>query len=421
MVMVFDQPGFKDDPGQILKGPTRKKRYDTNPAKTYPIIDVQLESETHSDWDVVTNKSENRSSYKRLLARMLMSDVIKGLIPNDRSLTINGVYPDGKTVVVSKRLGDISVSDGISLKQSEADTKMYDLAQGQTNLLVSLDIDITLIGVIKQALENDGASSKRYFIEYGRVDKKFIDLSTLVQQIAQVYSRVPPSRAAECFVKMFVSLGCDFNPFFKFLSKARLFELNESTNPETVFEGPEDFCRLMVTAYEDKYPGINYTKKNVDPVEDVSRLRLDLHSRKPSEKATIPLASVISLQYKRADVIYSYWTGSLHAMGQNATAHIYRNGWEKSKNGEIKLQLVDNTDALYGFPRNIIKGCGCKIKKCINCSCCKLRNGCSRKTCKCICFNETPSEETGTSTTGTYNVYFLLPTLSFLVAMLLLF
>ena len=25
VVMVFDQPGFKDDPGQILKGPTRKK------------------------------------------------------------------------------------------------------------------------------------------------------------------------------------------------------------------------------------------------------------------------------------------------------------------------------------------------------------------------------------------------------------
>ena len=119
----------------------------------------------------------------------------------------------------------------------------------------------------------------------------------------------------------------------------------------------------MVTAYEDTYPGINYTKKNVDSAEDVSRLRLDLHSRKPSEKATIPLASVISLQYKRADVIYSYWTGSLHAMGQNATAHIYRNRWEKSKNGEIKLQLVDNTDALYGFPRNVIKGCGCKIKK----------------------------------------------------------
>ena len=37
-------------------------------------------------------------------------------------------------------------------------------------------------------------------------------------------------------------------------------------------------------------------------------------------------------------------------------------GGRSRKNCEIKLQLVDNTDALYGFPRNVIKGCGCKIK-----------------------------------------------------------
>lgn len=75
-------------------------------------------------------------------------------------------------------------------------------------------------------------------------------------------------------------------------------------------------------------------------------------------------------------------------MHDNIVNHICSNGWERLKNGEIRLKFVDKNDYLYRFPRDAVKGCTCKAAICKGCSCFKLRNGCSKKTCKtCPCYH----------------------------------
>ena len=122
---------------------------------------------------------------------------------------------------------------------------------------------------------------------------------------------------------------------------------------------------------------------------------LDLFSIKACDQVTIPLASIIELQYKRAEAILKYWTGCL-PQDLDAEEYFTLMGWFITKKGEFKIKLVDTSDELYAYPRSIVKGCGCKKKKCTNCLCSRERNGCTSKTCKCSCFML--MEDTTTST-----------------------
>ena len=51
-------------------------------------------------------------------------------------------------------------------------------------------------------------------------------------------------------------------------------------------------------------------------------------------------------------------------MGINSRAELERrvveNGWVKSRGGDVTMKLVDDTDTLYTYPRNIVKGGSCR-------------------------------------------------------------
>ena len=65
----------------------------------------------------------------------------------------------------------------------------------------------------------------------------------------------------------------------------------------------DDLCRLDVTVYENKYTGVVFSDHKESPGEDITRLRLDLFSRKASEQSTVPLTSVLKLQYCRSCLV----------------------------------------------------------------------------------------------------------------------
>ena len=91
-------------------------------------------------------------------------------------------------------------------------------------------------------------------------------------------------------------------------------------------------------------------------------------------------------------------------MGINSRAELERrvveNGWVKSRGGDITMKLVDDTDTLYTYPRNIVKGCSCRKRPCQKCSC-AARGGCTVKVCKCNCFQNLTTDEAGTFETAT--------------------
>ena len=107
-----------------------------------------------------------------------------------------------------------------------------------------------------------------------------------------------------------------------------------------MFAGAEDLCKLLVAAYEKKYSGVAFSPRHSDPFEDISRLRLDLFSRKANEQATIPLASTIKLQFQRSAAILNYWTGCLPKV-TSAKEYFCSTGWKINiKTGERKIKLL---------------------------------------------------------------------------------
>ena len=138
---------------------------------------------------------------------------------------------------------------------------------------------------------------------------------------------------------------------------------------------------------------ITNSEHKEQPSEDITRLRLDLFSRKASEQSTVPLTSVLKLQYSRSCLVIDYWT---NMMGINSREelerHVVENGWVKSRGGDVNMKLVDDTDNLYTYPRNIVKGCSCRKRPCKKCSC-TGRGGCSVKVCKCNCFEHLTTDE----------------------------
>ena len=158
----------------------------------------------------------------------------------------------------------------------------------------------------------------------------------------------------------------------------------------------EDLCRLIINAYERKYAGVIYSDKNESIKDDITRLRIDLFSRKANEQSTIPLFSVLLLQFLRSCLIFDYWNDTIQPENeQDLKDYVLQNGWMKTKEGDITMKLVECKDPFYTYPRNIIKGCSCKKKNCLKCSC-RCRRFCSVKIYKCNCFKYAHTDSTET-------------------------
>ena len=182
-----------------------------------------------------THKAENRHKFKQVMGKVLLSEAVTKMIPLGKSLTVNGLYNNGVTWVLTNESGTVVKTEGITLEHSEADVKMYQLCDEeipQRTLVVSLDTDTIFIGLLRQVKEVDDSSS--FFVEFGRTDKKYVDLRVLVKQICHVYPLPNPLEAILGFVRLYAVTGGDFNPFFKYLSKPTLFKVNEETNQATV-------------------------------------------------------------------------------------------------------------------------------------------------------------------------------------------
>ena len=92
------------------------------------------------------------------------------------------------------------------------------------------------------------------------------------------------------------------------------------------------------------------------------------------EQTTIPLASTLKLQYQRSTIITKYWNHE--SQDEN---DLLNNGWMKLEN-KVKLKLHDDQDTLYSLPREVVKGCKCKKRKCGKCQCDK-KEQCNKPTC----------------------------------------
>ena len=125
--LTFDQHGFADDIGEILKSATNMKRYGTESLRQCPAIEITLESRVPENWSWVTNKFENRIKFKQIMGQLLLHESIVEMIPTGKSLTVNGLYDDGKTWIIKNESETIIKIEGITLKYSEADIKMYKL------------------------------------------------------------------------------------------------------------------------------------------------------------------------------------------------------------------------------------------------------------------------------------------------------
>ena len=395
--LSFDQHGFTDDIGEILKSATNMKRYGTESLSQCPAIEITLESRVPENWSWVTNKSENRIKFKQIMGQLLLHESIVEMIPTGKSLTVNGLYDDGKTWIIKNEFETISKIEGITLKYSEADIKMYKLCEKNSNkkfLIVSLDTDTIFIGLLKQVQENEEAGT--IYVEIGKTSKNYVNLKELVKQICLSYPLNSCEEAIAGFVRLYAVTGCDFCPYFKYHSKSSLFSVNKDINQVSVMGNIEDLCRLIIDAYERKYAGVIYSDKNESIKDDITRLRIDLFSRKANEQSTIPLFSVLLLQFLRSCLILNYWNDTIHPENeQDLKGYVLQNGWMKTKEGDIIMKLIECKDPFYTYPRNIIKGCSCKKKKCSNCSC-RGRNGCSVKMCKCNCFKYTHIDSTET-------------------------
>ena len=123
--------------------------------------------------------------------------------------------------------------------------------------------------------------------------------------------------------------------------------------------------KLIINTYENSssYRNSSFSKKLVNPVEDVTRLRKDIFHMFDREQGTCPLASTLKLQYERAKIITKYW-----ACIKLTEGSLLENGW-KRKDGTVVINLQDENDPLYTIPNRMVKGCTCKKKPCWSCEC----------------------------------------------------
>ena len=182
-------------------------------------------------------------------------------------------------------------------------------------------------------------TDREFYVEFGGGNTKFCNVSKLLHGLADLYPDVITNRGVFEFskdiLKLYASSGCDFNPFFKGISKCSFFECNELVNQSTGFETLADFTRLLIFLYEKKNRSVRFSKHKHNVLKDVQRLRGDLWAYKASEQELIPILSVIELQFLRCEFICDYWQNKIVTKGGMET-----HGWKSDIKGWIFILTI---------------------------------------------------------------------------------
>ena len=163
---------------------------------------------------------------------------------------------------------------------------------------------------------------------------------------------------------------------------------------DTTFRNCEDYLEWILKVYENKHKSY---KRLFEMNSDDGRLESKLlHCRgivkaiHGVENESIPLPSLLKLQYLRTQFLFSLWTD------EKFIGNPEDNGWIKVNNS-YQMKLLDENDPFYKIPKLMLSGCNCQ-SKCTKCKCCRLKQSepnivrkdtekCSILTCKkCHCF-----------------------------------
>ena len=186
--------------------------------------------------------------------------------------------------------------------------------------------------------------------------------------------------------------GCDYNAGFAGITHGHGLNTFHELSKENILKTRDDFLKLILTAYANKYRTMQLlfsTEEELTEDEKIMHFRGLLKAMKGNEKNSIPLPSVLKLQFNRSKYISQFWLGKL-----TEADHPEENGWS-ILDSKLELKMQDLRDKYYCLPNELLKGCGCKSTVCTKrCQCVKREQKCSRLTCKsCKCFKRQKENE----------------------------
>ena len=322
LCLIFDQRDFPNDISEGLKEATRVKRYIDEPTC---VIEISHDSKVPSNWNMITKIPENRSKYKTLIGEIYKSSFITDYIKPGKHIYINGLYPDGETMIISNENGKIVITNDVVLKFTEADVKVYRFLEYHPEftkpLIVNVDTDLIFIGLMHQS---KCPNQECHLVTgMGPSRRIFWNLKRLVFCLKTRYEKsgVDDDEISKMMATLYAATGCDFNPFFRNITQKSIFKGNEEINSDNVLLNYDSFVKVIINAYEKKYKSVSFSEKASNSVDDVSRFRIDAFNAFDNEQLTCPLASVLNLQYLRAIQIVKYWNGEEVSM-ENLTRNV---------------------------------------------------------------------------------------------------
>ena len=281
LVLIFDEQECDDEIANILKNATRAKRYEDTEQPAFPVISP--DQEVPRDWDSIVKNPDARKDYKTIVGKIYLSEEITNKVPEGKCMYVNGLFGNGITYRIKNHKEIVTVCKDIEMQQVEPDVKIFSFITHHSNmkniLIKSADTDVLFTGLLHQAKQD----SQQCTVQMGRyVSRDYCNLKSLVKGVSELYSQATKEYGAVKVTQMFAQLyaitGCDFCPYFKHLSKASIFQANETVNPDTVLSSFTDFLKLMIFVYENsrRFKSYTFSPKLDDRIEDISRLRKDI-------------------------------------------------------------------------------------------------------------------------------------------------
>ena len=380
---------FDDMDGKELKL-TNSKRY----PRLYEEVNLAMNDKI-SDWDIIFKCPQNKMQFKSLFMQRILEKHRYELQANQQ-IFLNGALETDETLQCSNN----SIADraDIQLHIGESDTKIFQFVMQTCEefdnfVIQSSDSDVKILATYFQAK----LTGKKICIKHGSgLIPAFYSPSLYLNYMSSNFCEEPLLKHAASFLLTFLAFGCDSNPGFNGISHGSAMmafdRISRVKSPQT----EEDFLHLLADVYQGKYSGLkrHFTlQREAQLDERLMQTREVIKCFRGLESETIPLQSVLHLQWLRTQYLFKTWTNPDDVEILDPEDF----GWKKEGDSKYSVILQDKQDPHYSIPLSLLKGCSCKKKTCGKACSCKKdpnRSCCSSITCKfCQCFEENESVE----------------------------
>ena len=283
---------------------------------------------------------------------------------------------------------------------TEADSRIWRHCQQSDytkHYVFSPDTDTYVIGLTNY---KEGSETYIDLTTIGSDETKILNLNNLIDcfQRDPYLANIDEQRLTTIFQSLYVSTGCDYNPFFVGIGKGSFLKAFfmfpefmciegslSDVDERNKEQGYLAFLRLVGTAYflmhrasyrGNKSPVNLYHSCDLTPAADkhimwVDKIREHVWEQTQDEKYLLPSHTALKMQWLR-----TVWV--LHAWKQAGTTHAIKlltpeqHGWTKEQQGySFKWDTAENVMAVRNRVSKLTNGCKC------------LKNNCKTKQCGC--------------------------------------